>query len=163
MHALAMTKQRGALKVAILAKMTNNRQIVTKDGEGALWKWLFWISPALWRFFTIFAVAFISGHKWESFRVCFLVQMRAFVFWTSLRIANVHLKAKPTWILEVVVVVVVVNKMTPSYKCSFAGRPFIQLRQTREILQKLSKVTFPVHCLIYYQHNVNLQNVLKMS
>ena len=96
-------------------------------------------------------------------RFCFLVQMRAFVFWTSLRIANVHLKAKPTWILEVVVVVVVVNKMTPSYKCSFAGRPFIQLRQTREILQKLSKVTFPVHCLIYYQHNVNLQNVLKMS
>ena len=55
------------------------------------------------------------------------------------------------------------GKMTPSYKCSFAGRPFIQLRQTREILQKLSKVTFLVHCLLYYQHNVNLQNVLKMS
>ena len=45
------------------------------------------------------------------------------------------------------------SKMTPSYKCSFAGRPFIQLRQTREILQKLSKVTKRFENVIKMDHN----------
>ena len=153
MYALAMTKQK--------AKMANNRQIVTKDGEGALWKWLFWISPALWRFFTIFAVAFISWHKWESFRVLLSCANEIFSFWNLFAISKCTHESKTK--MDSGRSSTSSSKMTPSYKCSFAGRPFIQLRQTREILQKLSKVTFPVHCLIYYQHNVNLQNVLKMS
>ena len=38
---------------------------------------------------------------------CFPVQMRSFLFGISLRLANVHMKAKPKWILEEVVLVVV--------------------------------------------------------